>query len=199
MKSNGGRIERCLAVRELLAGRGDELAVIGLGSPVWDCTAVEDHTLNFPLWGAMGSAAMIGLGLALAQPERRVLVITGDGELLMGLGALPTIAAQKPKNLAIAVLDNEIYGETGGQPTHTSFGVSLSMMAKGAGFSDALTAADDEDLSRAVQMVRFGRGPVLVDIKVTQDASPLVMPPREGTALKNRFRKALLGQDALKE
>jgi thiamine pyrophosphate-dependent acetolactate synthase large subunit-like protein len=119
--------------------------------------------------------------------------------MLMGLGALPTIAAQKPENLAIAVLDNEIYGETGGQPTHTSFGVSLSGMARGAGFSDTLTATDDEGLSRAVQMVLFGRGPVLCDIKVTRNASPLVMPPREGVALKNRFREALLGPDALKE
>jgi thiamine pyrophosphate-dependent acetolactate synthase large subunit-like protein len=199
MKLNGDCVKRELAVQELLAGRSEELVVIGLGSPVWDCTAIEDHALNFPLWGAMGSAAMIGLGLALAQPKRRVLIITGDGEMLMGLGSLATIAAQKPRNLAIAVLDNEMYGETGGQRTHTSFGVRLAEMARGAGFERPITAIDEESLTRAVQLVRFEAGSVLVNIKVSQDPSPLVMPPREGVVLKNRFREALLGPDALKE
>ena len=192
------RIDRKHAVCELLADRHEELLVIGLGSSVWDATALGDHPLNFPLWGGMGTAAMIGLGLALARPERRVIVLTGDGEMLMGLGSLATIAAQGPENLAIAVLDNEIYGETGGQPTHTSRGVSLSEVAAGAGFSKTITAASDESLSRAVQMVRFERGPVLADIKVTKDASPLVMPLRDGAALKNRFREALLGPDSSK-
>ena len=199
MTARTGRIDRKQAVSELLAGRRDELAVLGQGSPVWDCTAVEDHPLNFPLWGAMGGAAMVGLGLALARPERRVLVVTGDGEMLMGLGALATIAVQAPGNLGIAVLDNGIYGETGGQPTHTSRGVSLAEMAAGAGFAHTITAADDESLSRAVQMVRFERGPVLAAIKVTEERSPLVLPPRDGAALKDRFREALLGAEAVKE
>ena len=89
--------------------------VAGLGSTAWDVTAAGDRPLNFPLWGAMGGAAMLGLGLALAQPARRVLVMTGDGELLMGLGSLATIAVQRPPNLAIVVFDNERYGETGMQ------------------------------------------------------------------------------------
>jgi thiamine pyrophosphate-dependent acetolactate synthase large subunit-like protein len=103
----------------LTADRADMLVVAGLGSTAWDVTAAADHPLNFPLWGAMGGAAMIGLGLALAQPDRRVLVITGDGEMLMGLGSLATIAVQRPANLAVVVFDNERYGETGMQPTHT--------------------------------------------------------------------------------
>ncbi|MGH6887416.1 MAG: thiamine pyrophosphate-dependent enzyme, partial [Geminicoccales bacterium] len=94
----------------LLADRGDMLVVAGLGSTAWDVTAAGDHPLNFPLWGAMGSAAAIGLGLALAQPERRVLVITGDGDMLMGLGSLATVAVQQPANLAIVAFDNERYG-----------------------------------------------------------------------------------------
>ena len=117
----------------LLAGRGDLLVVAGLGSPNWDATAAGDHPLTFPLWGAMGSAAMIGLGLALAQPERRVLVLTGDGEQLMALGALATIAVQRPPNLAVVVLDNERYGETGMQATHTAHGVDLAGIASGRG------------------------------------------------------------------
>jgi len=202
MAPKNDRVPRNQVVSELFAGRQEELAIIGLGSPVWDCTAVEDHPLNFPLWGAMGGAGMIGLGLALAQPERRVLVVTGDGELLMGLGALATIAAQAPKNLGIAVLDNGIYGETGGQLTHTSYGIDLAEMASGAGFSQTITAADEESLSRAIHMVRFEPGPVLAAIKITEDHysySPKVLPPRDGVVLKSRLREALLGADSLKE
>ena len=118
----------------LLADAGDLLVVAGLGSTAWDITAAGDRPLNFPLWGAMGGAAMVGLGLALAQPQRRVLVITGDGELLMGLGSLATIAVQRPPNLAIVVFDNERYGETGMQATHTAQGVDLAGIAAACGF-----------------------------------------------------------------
>src|SRR5947207_10569839 len=112
-------LSRRSAVARILADRRDTLVVTGLGSPTYDCAAVGDHPLNFYLWGAMGSAVTVGLGLALAQPERRVLVLTGDGEMLMGLGALATAAAKKPSNLAITVIDNGHYGETGMQRTHT--------------------------------------------------------------------------------
>src|SRR5438876_3974101 len=111
------KLPRRAAIAQILAERQDTLVVTGLGSPTYDCAAAGDHPLNFYLWGAMGSATTVGLGLALAQPQRRVLVITGDGELLMGLGALATVGAKKPANLAIAVIDNERYGETGGQRT----------------------------------------------------------------------------------
>ena len=106
-------LRRREVVKDLLKGRKDLLVVAGLGSTAWDITAAGDHDLSFPLWGAMGQAAMIGLGLALAQPKRRVLVITGDGEMLMGIGSLATIGVQQPKNLTVAVIDNERYGETG--------------------------------------------------------------------------------------
>jgi len=112
-------------VQRMLAERGDMLVISGLGNPSWDLAAAGDNDLNFYDLGAMGSAAALGLGLALAQPSRRVLVITGDGELLMGIGTLATITGPQPKNLAIAVLDNEAYGETGLQPTHTAHGVRL--------------------------------------------------------------------------
>src|SRR5262245_56170716 len=116
---------RRATVARILADRGDMLVVTGLGSRTYDCAAAGDHPLDFYLWGAMGSAVTVGLGLALAQPKRRVLVITGDGEILMGLGALATAGAKKPDNLAVVVVDNERYGETGMQPTHTSAGVDL--------------------------------------------------------------------------
>jgi thiamine pyrophosphate-dependent acetolactate synthase large subunit-like protein len=141
----------------------------------------------------MGGAAMIGLGLALARPGRRVLVITGDGEMLMGLGALASIAVAAPANLAVAVLDNERYGETGMQATHTAAGVDLAAMARAAGWPETGTAADEAGLARAVARLRAAPGPVFHAIKVRAEALPLVLPPRDGVALKERFRAALSG------
>ncbi len=112
-RSEGYPLRRREVVARLVEDRGELLVVGGLGAPSWDLTAAGDEPRNFPLWGAMGGAAMVGLGVALAQRERRVLVVTGDGEMLMGLGALAAIAVQAPANLAIVVLDNERYGETG--------------------------------------------------------------------------------------
>src|SRR5438876_1711086 len=121
-------------VKKLLENRGELLVIAGLGSTAWDITAAGDSPLSFPMWGGMGQAAMMGLGLALAQPERRVLVITGDGEMLMGLGSLATIGVQKPGNLSVVVIDNERYGETGMQETHTARGVDLAAAALACGF-----------------------------------------------------------------
>src|SRR5712691_12166155 len=103
---NDRRLDRREAMQMLLAGRGEMLLVTGLGSTTYDAAAVGDDERNFYLWGAMGAAAMIGLGLAIARPERRVLVVTGDGEMLMGLGALATIGVERPPNLAVVVFDN---------------------------------------------------------------------------------------------
>ncbi|MGC2640479.1 MAG: thiamine pyrophosphate-dependent enzyme, partial [Pseudolabrys sp.] len=98
------KLERRAAMATLLENRGNDLLVVpGLGSTAWDAAAAGDNDRNFYLWGAMGGAAMIGLGLALAQPRRRVAVITGDGEMLMGLGSLATIGTQRPRNLAVIV------------------------------------------------------------------------------------------------
>ena len=120
-------------VNELVRARGELLVIAGLGAPNWDVSAAGDHANNFPLWGAMGAASMIGLGLALAQPKRKVLVITGDGEMLMNLGSLATIGVEAPPNLTIAVLDNERFGETGMQKTHTAAGVDLAAVAAAVG------------------------------------------------------------------
>src|SRR4030095_2977734 len=146
-------LARRSAIARILTDRGDMLVVTGLGSPTYDCAAVGDHPLNFYLWGAMGSAVTVGLGLALAQPKRRVLVITGDGEMLMGLGALATAGAKKPDNLAVVVVDNERYGETGMQPTHNSAGVDLAGVAQSSGFRRTVTVRRARELGDAVPVV----------------------------------------------
>jgi thiamine pyrophosphate-dependent acetolactate synthase large subunit-like protein len=192
-------LHRREVVEELLAGRGNLLVIGGLGAPAWDITHAGDHELNFPLWGAMGGAAMLGLGVALAQPKKKVLVLTGDGEMLMGLGALATIAVQRPRNLYIVVLDNERYGETGQQETHTGHGVDLAGMAKAAGFAHALGVRTQADVSRLKKRIYSGEGALFAQVKVDPERLPLVLPPREGSLLKNRFRAALLGPDAAQQ
>jgi thiamine pyrophosphate-dependent acetolactate synthase large subunit-like protein len=185
------RLVRRDVVRELLAGRGNTLVVAGLGAPAWDVTAAGDHDLTFPMWGAMGGAAMVGLGLALAQPRRRVLVITGDGEMLMGLGSLATIAVQSPRNLRIVVLDNERYGETGMQETHTAHGVDLTAIADGAGFPRSMTVKTRADVARLRRAIYGRAGLLFATVKIATDKAPLVLPPRDGGGLKGRFKAAL--------
>jgi thiamine pyrophosphate-dependent acetolactate synthase large subunit-like protein len=189
-------LRRREVVRALLANRGDLLVVAGLGSTAWDCTAAGDHPLTFPMWGAMGCAAVTGLGLALAQPARRVLVVTGDGEMLMGLGSLATIGVQRPANLSVVVIDNERYGETGMQETHTAHGVDLAAMARAAGFASAALVREASALEGLRQAVHQGAGPHFAQVKVVAEKEAITLPPREGTLLKNRFREALLGASA---
>lgn len=192
-------LRRREVVAELLKDRGDLLLIAGLGATAWDITHAGDHALNFPLWGAMGGAGMVGLGLALAQPNKKVLVLTGDGEMLMGLGALASIAIAKARNLNIVVLDNERYGETGQQATHTSLGVDLAGIAKAAGFARTLKVRTQADVSRLKKHIYSGEGTLFAQVKVDPEKLPLVLPPRDGAYLKNRFRVALLGPDALRQ
>jgi thiamine pyrophosphate-dependent acetolactate synthase large subunit-like protein len=176
-----------------LKDRKNLLVVAGLGSTAWDITAAGDSPLSFPLWGAMGQAAMIGLGLALAQPERPVLVITGDGEMLMGLGSLATIGVQQPKKLSIVVIDNERYGETGMQATHTAHGVDLAAVARACRFVHAETISEQRAVQDLHRRIHAGAGPNFAAIKVAVEKAPLVLPPLDGVVLKDRFRKSLLG------
>src|SRR5690242_3447984 len=124
-------LDRRQVVADLLDRLPDVLVVTGLGSPTYDVCAAGTRPTNFYLWGAMGGAVPVGLGLALAQPERSVLVVTGDGEQLMGLGSLATVAASAPANLTVVVLDNGHFGETGMQASHTSRGTDLVAVARG--------------------------------------------------------------------
>jgi thiamine pyrophosphate-dependent acetolactate synthase large subunit-like protein len=192
------RIDRRDVVRTLLENRGlddrrDLLVVSGLGGTSWDVAAAGGHDLDFTLWGGMGTAAMTGLGLALAQPERPVLVITGDGEMLMGLGSLATIAVQRVNNLAIAVLDNGRYGETGEQSTHTAEGVDLCGMARAAGIGDVRRIETMEGVAALRQATLARSGTVYAQVMIETGSPPMALPPRDGPWLKSRFRRALLG------
>ncbi|MSQ64460.1 MAG: aldehyde dehydrogenase [Betaproteobacteria bacterium] len=189
-------LRRRQVVEILLGERKDLLVVAGLGSTAWDITAAGDSPLNFPLWGAMGNAAMIGLGLALAQPKRRVLVLTGDGEMLMGLGSLATIGVQRPRNLSVVVIDNERYGETGMQATHTAAGADLAKVAQACGFKIVRQVRNASQLQALRAAIHRPSGPLFAQVKVVAEKIPLVLPPRDGGLLKSRFRKALLGEQA---
>jgi len=183
----------------LLQDRGELLVLTGLGASAWDLASVSDSPLDFPLWGAMGGAAMFGLGLALARPERRVVVFTGDGEMLMGLGSLSTIAVARPTNLSLVVLDNELYGETGAQATHTAAGVDLAGVARACGFPKVMTLTEEHQIENLRRDLHAHQGPLLAVVKVAHTPDPMTLPPRDGTFLKNRMRAALLGPGAILE
>jgi len=181
-------IERREAVAEILKDRTENLLVIsGLGSPTYDVAAAGDNPHNFYLWGAMGGAASMGLGLALARPDARVLVISGDGEMLMGMGSLATLGARAPGNLALLVIDNEAFGETGGQTSHTGKSTNLAAVALACGFRFVLTAHKQSDLAAMKQLVLEETGPVLGVIKTGLGELPRVLPERDGHAIRNRF------------
>ncbi|HKS86093.1 MAG TPA: thiamine pyrophosphate-dependent enzyme [Pseudolabrys sp.] len=185
-------LERRAAMAALLKDRDDSLLVVpGLGSTTWDLAAAGDDPRNFYMWGAMGGAAMIGLGLALAQPARRVAVITGDGEMLMGLGSLATIGIQKPPNLAVIVFDNGVYGETGMQPSHTQGGVDLMNVAKACGIASCLDVRDEESLDGLGQRLKTLRDTLFARVAINPEDPPRVLPERDGVAIKERFRAAI--------
>lgn len=178
-------------VRTLLADRTDLLVVTGLGSASYDVMAAGDHDNNYYLWAAMGSAITVGLGLANAQPDKSVVVITGDGELLMGFGALATVALQKPQNLTIVVLDNGHFGETGMQVSHAGFGIQLDQVAHTCGFSWTREIRDLEGVHDLRERFATRQGVKLATVKIKAENPPRVLPPRDGHSIKNRFRAAL--------
>lgn len=183
-------------VARILRDRGEALAIASLGNPTFDVAAAGDGPQNFYLWGAMGGAVMVGLGLALAQPKKRVIVFVGDGEMMMGLGSLATAAVQKVRNLGVVVIDNEHYAETGMQPAHAGRGVDIAAIARAAGFADTRTVLTEAELEQAVAPLLHGQGPVLASVKVTTDPVPTSLPPRDGPFLRSRFRQHLLGDAA---
>ncbi len=186
-----GSLDRREVVARLLTGREDLLVVTGLGSPSYDVMAAGDHVNNFYLWGAMGSAATVGLGLATAQPKHSVLVLTGDGEMLMGFGAIATIAMRKPANLTIAVLDNGHFGETGMQPSHAGRGISLDKVAATCGFAWTSEIRDMDGVEDLRGRLGGRDGTKFATIKIKAENPPRVLPPRDGVHVKNRFRAAL--------
>jgi thiamine pyrophosphate-dependent acetolactate synthase large subunit-like protein len=185
-------LQRREVVAKLLAQRGDALVVTGLGSPTYDVHAAGDRDENYYLWGAMGGAALVGLGLALAQPKRRVLVITGDGEQLMALGGLATIAVAKPRNLSVVVIDNQHYGETGMQASHTGKGIDLAKLGEASGFAASGTVRTTAEVDALAKTLNApAEGPRFFVIKVAADSPPRSMPSRDAVFIKNRFRAHL--------
>jgi len=190
--SKANLLDRREVVKALLADRKDAIAIGGLGASTNDITASGDHARNFYLWGGMGGAAMMGLGLALAQPKLPVVVITGDGEMLMGMGSLATIGLQKPANLSIIVLDNECYGETGGQTSHTASVADLVGVAKACGITDSRvisTMAEVEAFAKAIQDI--SSGPRFANVKIDSANLDRVLPTRDGTFILTRLRADL--------
>ena len=190
-------LNRRLAVKRILRDRQqDVLVVTSLGNPTFDVAAAGDTPQNFYLWGAMGGAVTFGLGVALAQPDKRVVVFVGDGEMMMGLGSLATVGVDKPSNLSIVVIDNEHYAETGMQLAHAGRGVDITAIARAAGFENAATLETGRELDEFVDVILKAAGPVLATVKVGTDPEPTSLPPRDGPWLRSRFREALLGSAA---
>jgi thiamine pyrophosphate-dependent acetolactate synthase large subunit-like protein len=190
--SKANLLDRRAVVARLLANRNGAIAVGGLGASTYDIAAAGDHDRNFYLWGAMGGAVMIGLGVALAQPRLPVVVITGDGEMLMGMGSLATVGLQKPANLTIVVLDNEVYGETGGQASHTATTVDLVGVARACGISDARSLATMADIEAfAPTMQDVSSGPRFASIKIDSANLERVLSSRDGTFIVTRIRGTL--------
>ena len=185
-------LERRATAAHLLAQRSDDLLVVtGLGSTTYDVAAAGDDDRNFYLWGAMGGAAMMGLGLALARPDKRVAVITGDGEMLMGLGSLATIGVQRPANLALIVFDNGAYGETGMQASHTKATADLVAVARGCGIDGAFEVKEEEGLRALAKSLRTFDTTLFARVRIAPGEPPRVLPIRDGVQLKLRFRRAI--------
>ena len=193
------QLNRRYVISQILKDRKNSLIINGLGGTCWDVASLGDNELNFYVWGGMGNSCMIALGLALSQPKRKVIVVTGDGEMLMGIGSLATIAVKQPKNLSIVVFDNELYGETGKQKTHTGHCADLSAIAIGAGIKNSSIIKTNDQLSLLSSNINVIKELTFSQIKINNEEGPLVLPIREGAYIKTRFRKAVLGKEALLE
>ena len=186
------KFDRREVVARLLRDRGDLIVVSSLGSATYDVAAAGDNDRNFYLWGAMGGAIPLALGLALAQPEFPIVVFVGDGEALMGMGSFATVALQRPANLSIIILDNESFGETGGQLSHTASGADLAAIARGCGVADSFIVANGSKLDALAERINaVGFAPTVAVLKIDSDQKPRCLPSRDGIFLKTRLRSAL--------
>ena len=190
-KTPAQRADRREFVAKLIAAIPDALIVTGLGSASYDVFARGDRERNYYLWGAMGGAASLGLGLALAQRDKSVVVITGDGEQLMGIGSLGTIGAKQPKNLSIVMLDNGHFGETGMQRSHSSLGADLVAVARGFGIADAFSVSSIDACEDLAERINARRQTTFAQVFIDANEPPRALPPRDGSYIKNRFRAAL--------
>lgn len=194
--SGSNKIQRRMLVADLMKQRGDTLVVPGLGSPTWDLSAAGDSPEYLYSWGGMGLAVPTALGLALAQPGRRVLALTGDGEIMMGIGSLGVVADQAPRNLAILVLDNESFGETGRQTGLSSNRADLCAIARGFGIGETMAITEHSRTAELAEFLFRRPGPVLAVAKIALSEDPWSLPEKDGAAIARRFKIALGTQKA---
>jgi thiamine pyrophosphate-dependent acetolactate synthase large subunit-like protein len=185
------KIERRKFMADLLALRGDTLIASGLGSATWDCFAAGDSDEYLYSWGGMGLAVPTALGIALAQPQRRVVCVTGDGEIMMGIGALAVVGDQAPANLGILVLDNESFGETGRQRGLTTGRVDIAAAAHGFGIARTMTVTEHGEAAALAELLFRTPGPVLGIAKIAITDDPWRLPEKDGATIAHRFRTAL--------
>lgn len=188
---SSNRIKRRPFMADLLSRRGSALVIPGLGSPTWDCFAAGDAAEYLYSWGGMGLAVPTALGVALSQPDRRVLCVTGDGEMMMGIGSLAVVADQAPGNLAILVLDNESFGETGRQRGLTSNRADIAAVAKAFGLRQTRTVTEQDAVPELADFLLEAPGPVLAVAKIAVTDDPWRLPQKDGATIAHRFRTAL--------
>jgi len=191
MSTASNRIARRPFMAQLLAHRGNSLIVTGLGSPTWDCFAAGDSPEFLYSWGGMGLAVPTALGVALAQPGRRVVCVTGDGEILMGVGSLGVVADQAPENLAVLVLDNESFGETGRQRGLTAGRTDIAAVAAAFGVAKTMTVTEQSAIDELAELLFKAPGPVVAVAKIAITEDPWALPEKDGGAIAHRFRAAL--------
>jgi thiamine pyrophosphate-dependent acetolactate synthase large subunit-like protein len=177
-------------IRAVVGAAGGDPIVASLGHPAYDLFAAGDRPTNFYTWGSMGLASSIGLGLAIAQPGRRVFVIDGDGSLLMNLGSLATIGWQRPANLVLIVLDNATYATTGGQETATAHGTDLEAAARAMGVAASVTARSVDEAAAALAQTTIASGPWMIVADVNA-STPTARPPLDCVFIKQRFMAAI--------
>lgn len=185
------KIDRRTFVADLLKHRGNGVVVSGLGSPTWDTFAAGDKPENLYLWGGMGLGVPTALGLALAQPSRRVLALTGDGEMMMGIGSLGVVADQAPKNLAILVLDNEHFAETGRQHGLTGSRTDLCAIARGFGIAETMLVTEQGKAAELANFLFQREGPLFAVAKIAVTEDPWRLPEKDGAVIAARVRGVL--------
>lgn len=189
--SKSNKLQRRAFVSQLMKHRGDALVVPGLGSATWDLFAAGDQPENLYSWGGMGLAVPTALGLAMAQPKRRVLALTGDGEMMMGIGSLAVVSDQAPKNLAILVLDNERFSETGRQRGLTGGRVDLTKVAEGFGIGKTANVSEHGQIDDLAELLFDTPGPVFAVAKIALSEDPWRLPEKDGAAIGRRFKISL--------
>lgn len=191
ISKQSNKLQRRALVAELLKHRGGALIIPGLGSPTWDCFAAGDSPEYLYSWGGMGLAVPTALGVALAQPDRRVVAITGDGEMMMGVGSLGVVADQAPSNLAILVLDNEHFGETGRQHGLTGSRTDLCRVAEGFGIERTMLVTEEAQTEALAHLIFRQSGPNFAVAKIALSEDPWKLPVKDGVAIARRFRVAV--------